>query len=43
MLVGTLGARLLVNLSAGKGAIAASHGGGTTRASQGTIRASQNF
>ena len=43
MLVGTLGARLLVNLSTGKGAIAASHGGGTTRAGQGTIRASQNF
>ena len=43
MVVGTLGARLLVNLSTGKGAVATSHGGGTTRAGQGTIRASQNF
>ena len=43
MLLGTLGASLLGNLLTGKGAIAASQGGGTIRADEETIRAGGNF
>ena len=43
MLLGTLGAGLLGNLLTGKGAIAASQGGGTIRADEETIRAGGNF
>ena len=43
MLLGTLGASLLGNLFTGKGAIAASQGGGTIRAGEETIRAGGNF
>ena len=38
MLLGTLGASLLRNLLAGKGAIATSQGWGTIRAREGKIR-----
>ena len=43
MLLGTLGASLLRNLLTGKGAIAASQGGGTIRAGEETIRAGGSF
>ena len=43
MLLGTLGASLLGNLLTGKGAIAASQGGGTIRAGEETIRAGGSF
>ena len=38
MLLGTLGARLLGNISAGKGAIATSNGQGINRAGEGLVR-----
>ena len=43
MLLGTLGAILLGNLLAGKGAIATSQGQGITTASEGNFRAGQDF
>ena len=43
MLLGTLGATLLSNLFAGKGAIATSQGRSTIRDGEGTIRAGQDF
>ena len=43
MLLGTLGAILLGNLLAGKGAIVTSHEGGKIRAGETTITVSQNF
>ena len=43
MLLGTLGASLLGNLLASKGAIATSQGWGTVRAGEGTIRTGQDF
>ena len=43
MLLATLGASLLGNLLAGKGAIATSQGRGTIRAGEGTVRAGQDF
>ena len=39
MLLGTLGASLLGNILAGKGAIATSHGRGINRAGEGIVRA----
>ena len=39
MLLGTLGAGLLGNILAGKGAIETSHGRGTNRAGEGIVRA----
>ena len=39
MLLGTLGASLLGNILAGKGAIATSHGRGMNRAGEGIVRA----
>ena len=39
MLLGTLGASLLGNILAGKGAIATSHGQGVNRAGEGIVRA----
>ena len=39
MLLGTLGASLLGNILAGKGAIAMSHGRGMNRAGEGIVRA----
>ena len=41
MLLGTLGASLLWNLLAGKGAIATSQGWGTIRAREGKIRSGE--
>ena len=38
-MLGTLGASLLGNILAGKGAIATSHGQGMNRASEGIVRA----
>ena len=43
MLLGTLGASLLKNLLAGKGAIATRQEGGTIRAGESTITAGQDF
>ena len=43
MLLGTLGASLLGNLLAAKGAIAMSPGRETFRAGEGTIRSGKNF
>ena len=43
MLLGTLGASLLGNLLASKGALAKSQGWGTIRAGEGTIRTGQDF
>ena len=43
MLLGTLGASLLGNLLASKGALATSQGWGTIRAGEGTIRTGQDF
>ena len=43
MLLGTLGASLLGNLSAGKGTIEGDEGNIATSRGRGTIRAAQNF
>ena len=43
MLLSTLGASLLRNLSTGKGSVATSQGRGPIRAREGTIRAGQDF
>ena len=43
LLSGTLGASLLGNLLTGKGSTATSHGRGTIRAAEGTVRAGQDI